>query len=91
VFFAAFFLFLEDAYARTTGQICPREPASGFSLEACFAHPSTWTPASSCDFRNSASRSSSRSACDARNAREGQCSIEPEAICGDGQFGSPDE
>jgi hypothetical protein len=27
-FFAAFFLLLEDAYARTTGQICPREPAS---------------------------------------------------------------
>ena len=57
-FFAAFFLFLEDAYARTTGQICVRGPASDFSGEACSALPSTWPPASSCD-SYSASRSTS--------------------------------
>ena len=74
------FLFLEDTYARTTGKVSVREPASGFCEEACSVHLSILTPASSCDFRNSASRSIARSDSDARLARDGPCLNEPERL-----------
>jgi hypothetical protein len=55
-----------------------REPASAYCEEACSVHPKILTPASSCDFRNSASRSIARSDSDARLARNGPCLNEPE-------------
>ncbi len=61
------------------------------SEEACSVRPSISTPASSCIFRNSASRSITRSDSDARLARNGHGLNEPDVVCGGGQFGSLDE
>jgi hypothetical protein len=56
-----------------------------------FCFPSISSPVSSCDFRNSASRSITRSECDARLARNGLGLSEPDVICrSGGQFGSLD-
>ena len=89
LFLVMFFLFLEDAYARTTVHFCEGACLRFLTRRVLLAR--SFYSGFVLRFRNSASRSITRSDSDARLARNGHDLNEPDVICGGGQFGSLDD